>query len=262
MTLKVLDLFAGQGGASQGYLDAGFELAGAVDLDDRALRRHPRQDVVFWGDWALGLEVALSGEWGPVDFIHASPPCQAFSSATPVASRLNHLDLIEPVREALLATGLPFVIENVPEAPLKDPVYLTGCMFGLTVVWEPPKHKVIRGVTEATGTWEVISGRKVVSGPVIDGPVEFHLERRRGFEAHGFALPVPPVRREIHRLPVMPIIQGTPTSFWDRWYAQIIPVDVKKQLMRTSWMTGTGTAESIPPVYTEYIGKQFTASRS
>jgi DNA (cytosine-5)-methyltransferase 1 len=260
MTLKVLDLFAGEGGASKGYLDAGLSLAGAVDLNGRALSRHPVQDVAWQGDWKLGLEIAMDGDWGLVDFIHASPPCQRYAVGTKQSCRENWPDLVDPVREALLKTGLPFVIENVPGSPLADPVYLTGCMFGLTVDWDVPKTKVARG-EPGFGQWEVIAGRKWETGPVTDEPVKFHLERKRGFEVHGFSLPVPLVALEVHRLPALPVVGGTPTGFWNQWYAQSIPASVKKQLMRAPWMSGTGVAESIPPAYTEYIGRQFLKSR-
>jgi DNA (cytosine-5)-methyltransferase 1 len=55
------------------------------------------------------------------DAIHASPPCQSHSD---LAKRNRNADawprLIEPVREMLAATGLPYVIENVEGAPLID----------------------------------------------------------------------------------------------------------------------------------------------
>lgn len=40
-------------------------------------------------------------------------------------------DLVDPVRELLIEKGLPYVIENVPGAPLRDPITLCGQMFGL-----------------------------------------------------------------------------------------------------------------------------------
>ena len=45
----------------------------------------------------------------------------------------EHPDLIDPTREALQATGRPYIIENVGGAlpKLRDPVMLCGAMFGL-----------------------------------------------------------------------------------------------------------------------------------
>jgi hypothetical protein len=64
------------------------------------------------------------------DAIHASPPCQAFSVATQ-QSRASHDDLLTPTRTLLECVGLPWVIENVPQAPMRADYKLCGCMFGL-----------------------------------------------------------------------------------------------------------------------------------
>lgn len=63
------------------------------------------------------------------DLIHASPPCQAFSVATPTDH--NHPDLIEPVRN--LIGQYPHAIENVKAAGLQADLMLCGSMFGLQV---------------------------------------------------------------------------------------------------------------------------------
>jgi DNA (cytosine-5)-methyltransferase 1 len=42
-------------------------------------------------------------------------------------------DLIAPTREHLLAIGKPYVIENVPGAPIREDLVLCGSMFGLDV---------------------------------------------------------------------------------------------------------------------------------
>jgi hypothetical protein len=65
------------------------------------------------------------------DAIHASPPCQRWSSKTRNGNA--HPDLITPLRPLLEATGLPYVIENVEGAPLDNPIMLCGSSFGLGV---------------------------------------------------------------------------------------------------------------------------------
>ena len=69
------------------------------------------------------------------DAIHASPPCQAFSLASLYhpGTQDKHPDLIEPTRAALVASGLPFVIENVAGAPIRKDLMLCGEQFGLRV---------------------------------------------------------------------------------------------------------------------------------
>lgn len=70
----------------------------------------------------------------PFDAIHASPPCQASANVTRWRGRQeDHEELIPATRESLEATGLPWVIENVPEADILPDFLLCGSMFGLAV---------------------------------------------------------------------------------------------------------------------------------
>jgi DNA (cytosine-5)-methyltransferase 1 len=118
---KILDLFCCQGGAGVGYSLAGFDVVG-VDINPQ-----PKYPFSFFQSDALSFD--LSG----FDAVHASPPCQRYSNLTPEQSKKNHPDLISSVREKLVASGLPYIIENVAGAKreLLDPVMLCGSMFGL-----------------------------------------------------------------------------------------------------------------------------------
>jgi DNA (cytosine-5)-methyltransferase 1 len=104
-----------------GYYLAGFDVVG-VDHE-------PQPHYPFACHQADAL--AFLAEHGQeFDAIHASPPCQAYS----VLNRINrgtYPDLIAATRRALIASGRPYVIENVPQAPLHDPVLLCGATFGL-----------------------------------------------------------------------------------------------------------------------------------
>ena len=99
---------------------AGFEVVG-VDI-----RPQPRYPFEF--HQADALTFPTEG----FDFIWASPPCQAYSITAKIHSN-EHPELVEPVREKLVASGLPYVIENVVGAPLLNPFTLCGTMFGLKV---------------------------------------------------------------------------------------------------------------------------------
>ena len=75
------------------------------------------------------------------DLIWASPPCQQFA----ICSRrwLNAgytmaCNLIPQTRGLLTGAGRPFIIENVPNAPLRKDLTLCGEMFGLRVV----RHRI------------------------------------------------------------------------------------------------------------------------
>lgn len=118
---RLLDLFSCQGGASAGYASAGFEVVG-VDIDPQ-----PRYPYEFHQADAIAY---LRDHGHEFDAIHASPPCQAFTLAQKLRGN-EHPDLIAPTRELLVQLDVPWVIENVPGAPLIDPITLCGPMFGL-----------------------------------------------------------------------------------------------------------------------------------
>jgi DNA (cytosine-5)-methyltransferase 1 len=128
--MKLLDLFCGVGGASVGYHQAGFEVHG-VDLKHG--KRYPftylRADV---------LDVLKDKDFiNQFDVIHASPPCQTHSITKHLrnaqGNSTSKIDLIPETREALIASGKPYIIENVPGSPLINPIQLCGSSFGLKV---------------------------------------------------------------------------------------------------------------------------------
>jgi len=62
------------------------------------------------------------------------PPCTRWSRMTRISGdQDDHPDLIDEAREIGERYAENYVIENVPEAPLVDPVVLEGKMFGLPV---------------------------------------------------------------------------------------------------------------------------------
>jgi len=125
--MRLLDTFCGAGGAAMGYHRAGFEVVG-VDIA-------PQPHFPF--EFHQGDALEYVREHGhEFDVIHASPPCQAYSRATAWrGSREDHPDLIDLTRNALLATGRPYIIENVQEARalLRRPLMLCGTHFGLPI---------------------------------------------------------------------------------------------------------------------------------
>jgi len=126
--VRLLDAYCGAGGATRGYQLAGFYVVG-VDI---APQPHYVGDEFHQGD-----AIEYIREHGhEFDVVHASPPCQAYSRATAWrGSRTDHPDLIAATRGALLATGRPYIIENVQEARalLRRPIMLCGTHFGLRI---------------------------------------------------------------------------------------------------------------------------------
>jgi len=121
--MKLLDLFCCAGGAGMGYHRVGFEVVG-VDI-----KLQPKYPFTFFQGDAVDY---LKQHGHEFDAIHASPPCQCHSKAKPLAGD-NHGNFIEATREQLRKVGKPYIIENVPGAPLINPVVLNGFMFGLQV---------------------------------------------------------------------------------------------------------------------------------
>lgn len=122
--MKVLDLFCGAGGAAMGLSRAGFADITGVDIK-------PQPHYPFRFIQADAMTFDLAG----YDFIWASPPCQAYAITNNIWKKSGtYPDLVAPIRERLTATGLPFIIENVPGAPLREAITLCGEMFGLRVI--------------------------------------------------------------------------------------------------------------------------------
>lgn len=120
---RMLDLFCGAGGAAAGYHRAGFDVVG-VDIAPQ-----PHYPFQFWRGDALGFMWETGIKF---DAIHASPPCQAYSTLNARQNK-TYPDTYKRVRDALETTGLPWVIENVIGAPYRSGVVLCGSMFGLKV---------------------------------------------------------------------------------------------------------------------------------
>jgi DNA (cytosine-5)-methyltransferase 1 len=116
--MRLLDLFCGAGGAAVGYSRAGFEVVG-VDIK-------PQKHFPFEFHQADAMTYPLDG----FDFIHASPPCQDHMR---VGQHPKHGTgwMLAKTRERLQQSGTPWVIENVPGAPMRADFVLCGCQFNL-----------------------------------------------------------------------------------------------------------------------------------
>jgi DNA (cytosine-5)-methyltransferase 1 len=123
--LRGFDAFCGAGGCTRGYQLAGFEMWGCD------VKPQPRYagERFFRAD---ALELLADLEFmAQFDFVHASPPCQHYTSLRSLHKQRDYPDLIAPTRELLEATGLPYVIENVELARkrMRDPILVCGSMF-------------------------------------------------------------------------------------------------------------------------------------
>lgn len=236
MRPKLLDLFCGAGGCAMGYHRAGFDVVG---VDIKPQPRFPfrficHDAMTFLQDMMNGAEID-GFRLREFRAIHASPPCQAFTSMKAMPNAGDHQDLLTPMREMLSAQGRPWIIENVVGAPItvghatlftdECGVMLCGTMFGLN-----------------NGTHE--------------------LRRHRLFESSA-TLQQPACR---HRLDVIGFYGGHArtrqrTVAGNRGRGGDITGNERKMplvrdLMGIDWMIWDEAKLAIPPAYTEFIGKQ------
>ena len=176
----------------------------------------PQKNFPFEFHQADALEFPLDG----FDVIHASPPCQGYSAASLGHRRAGkeYPMLIEPIRGRLLDSGVPYVIENVEWAPIRG-ITLCGTMFGLGVF----RH------------------RRFESNILLMQPVH---EAHKGKIGDGkyFSVAGGAGRWKSWGPVVRNVSKGTAAEW--------------REAMGIDWMTRNEIKESIPPPYTEFIGKQ------
>lgn len=220
--MKLLDLYCGAGLAAIGYQQAGFHVTG-VDIEAKSCYAG---DVFLLGDALEVLkDLAFCRQF---DLVHASPPCQKYSQSTVMfrAQGKVYADLIEPTREALELIGLPYVIENVPTAPVRPDIVLHGWMFGLNVMRK--RH------FELGNWWMMQPGVSKRIGSVKDGDF-CTIIGKQGY-------------RKYKGLPKNwrpKFDQGSGIKTWH--FAMGIPEGYK--------FRDTEISEGIPPAYARYLGE-------
>jgi len=236
---KLLDLFCCGGAASMGYHRAGFDVYG-VDIEPQPNYPFP----IYAGDAIRVLTRLINLGWLPFvradgvveqlgleDFavIAGSPPCQSYS--TGVSSRSSKWvptkgkdepALIGATHELMVASGLPWVIENVmgARAHMPQPAFvLCGSMFDRPI----PRHRVFAS-----------------SAPIVPP----HHPPCRGLAKRSAA----ELGWEYRDMSVTGKGRHAGTS--ERW----------SHLLGVDWpLTQHQLAEAIPPAYTEHIGRQLIA---
>lgn len=203
--MHILDLYCGAGGAAMGYHRAGFTRI--VGIDNRPQKNYPFEFIQ-----ADALEyVAEHGH--EFDVIHASPPCQGYTTLKSVHNK-DYPNLVQPTRE--LIQHKPYVIENVPQAPLVNPIRLCGSSFGIRV----RKHRIFES-----------------SVPMPALPCDHKWQdddKIYTVRNHGKTVPTG-----------VCYVFGTGGSKGEDWNGA----------MDIDWMTRKELSQAIPPAYTEYIGK-------
>lgn len=189
-----------------GYHRAGFEVIG---MDIKPQPRYPFEFIQ--GD-ALKPPVRLED----FDAIHASPPCQRYTTGGIVDSS-RHPDLIGSVRQLLETTSVPWVIENVPESPLRSDLLLCGSMFNLPL----RRHRLFESNCDIFALRPQCEHSRRIVG--VYGNMQ---GQRGGYWAF----------KKKQMLP------GTKQTW--------------RQAMGIDWMEPRELSQAIPPAYTEFIGDQ------
>jgi DNA (cytosine-5)-methyltransferase 1 len=223
--VRILDLFCGAGGAGWGYHLAGFEVVG-VDVEFQS--HYPFPVVTCDALEYLGSLSRCGYSPGDLGFdaVHASPPCQRFSSLNHVHKK-EYVDLVEPTRKLLQATGLPYVIENVPGAPLLNPVRVCGTAVGLPLV------KCRDGMTR-------------------------QVRRHRLFETN-FPVMVPDCNHTVEALGVYGNGPWNNNDKSRRRGGYQGTSEERRLGMVVPWMNRDEAAQAVPPAYTELVGAQLAS---
>lgn len=210
---RLLDLFCGAGGAAMGYHRAGFDVVG-VDIAPQ-----PNYPFEFHQDDAMTYPL------NEYDVVHASPPCQAYTTANARykgkgGKADSHPSFLEPTVVRLKEWGGFYVVENVEGAirHFAPTLRLTGRMFGLKV-WRPRvfESNVLIMAPQGGRPFGLIIG---VYGDRHDG--RYLNSRTKGTTRNRAAS----------------------------------SLDEARDAMGIDWMEWRELCEAIPPAYTELIGSQ------
>ena len=200
-----------------GYARAGFEVVG-VDINPQphypfAFQRLDVMEVLRCPHAPFNFGI-VSRDF---DVIHASPPCQAYTSMRHFGRGAGEgaPDLVDATREGLEATGLPWIMENVKGSPLRNPLTLCGSSFGLDV----RRHRLFE------------------SSELLFGEPCRHADRPRPIAVYGDH-------------PQSPGERGTYRVNRARTLAE------GQAAMGIDWMPWKSLTQAIPPAYTEHLGRQ------
>ena len=205
---KLLDAYSCAGGAGYGYHLAGFDVTG--------LDKDPQPHYPFAFVQRDALEALADRDFlARFDVIHASPPCQDHTRG---GSHPVHGTgwMLAATRERLIASGLPWVIENVPGSPMRADFDLCGCLFDLS-----------------------LPGMQLV--------------RRRWFETSWRAFEMRPPCH--HTGPAISVTGHGTTSYARDKLGRNPTIAEYRALMAIDWMNRDELSQAIPPPYTEHVGR-------
>ncbi len=147
---------------------------------------------------------------GEFDLAVAHPPCQRWSVATPGGGSdpEDHPDYLDAARDVCREFADHYIIENVRDAPLRDPVVFNGGMFGMAIHyprafetsfsipqprqvprWSPASGPMAEQGKQGNAWVGTNEGWRIAKGYAHDWPA-------RGLKRH--AVPAPYLRRLLY----------------------------------------------------------------
>lgn len=226
---SLLDLFCGAGGCSVGYFWSGFENIHGIDIKES-------KDYPFTFSKRDALSALQDREFiSQFDLIHASPPCQNYTTMSNRYRGLSlktdsHPDLIYDVISLLDETGKPWVLENVCGA----------------------RQDMIYAVKD-------LQVKKAYMLHLSGGMFNLRVHRPRLFVT---SFPLAQPKRKKCKDPIGVYGNCDGRRLCTRANESILraanSLEEAQKAMDSHWITDwRSLKESIPPSYTEYIGREF-----
>lgn len=141
--LRCLDLFARAQGSSVGYARAGYQVT-ASDIAEYP--KHPEiREWITADAFDILADVSFCQQFG---LITASPNCEGYTDLAHLPTTAYRAQEIPQVREALIKTGVPYVIENVDSpstrAVMIKPYRMCGSFWNLGSVCRDGQWRQLR----------------------------------------------------------------------------------------------------------------------
>lgn len=228
--LRILDLYAGAGGAGAGYEQAGCKIIASVDWKPQ--KRNPSTPTRrFYLENLAQMtpnELCVWTQELGVDAIHASPPCQWGTPLRHAPGNKPHTNLIPHTLKLVKATGLPYVIEN--------PDSRAAC-------------------------FSLGAGTTMLCGSMFNlGAAGHQLQRHRLFKTNW---PLEPPGPCVHTRPVIGMygshVRCRAAAAGGRGTRDFVGQDkpaLAAEAMGIDWMTMSEMGQAVPPAYTRWIGNQ------
>lgn len=239
--MRHLELYAGGGASAFGIVQAGASEVVAVDVHLR--RDLPPTDRITWVKADARDVLQDLAFLRTFDTLGGSPPCQPHSRTKHLrdaqGKSTSKMDMLDETVAAFEASGRPYLVENVEDAPLRRDVTLCGSMFPeLSVTDETGRRWLRRHRIFRSNVPLVAPGTCCTCFPGCSKPGCGH--RAAGVRALG-----------VYAAKADDIPSGGSTAR---------TLEQGRELMGAPWMSWAALVEAIPPAYTRWLWPQLAVA--